>query len=185
MSYAIPVDELSISKMEAFRRATKEAMLERAKLKLGVRNMEELIFRELLPATDLGQGATGYTNETYLTGAIAAITWTSVYDTAVVPQLWNDRVIGFYKIAYEEVNPLITLVRFREGNTGATTKAVFNIEPFVYVKLTPEVYLSEPVVYDPNSWVFIECYARAAIGAAGHHLAFGCFVAEPAGGNVS
>ena len=185
MSYAIPVEELSISKIEAYRKSAKQAMLERARVKLGVSSMEELTFRELLPATDLGVGANGYTNETYLTGAIGVNAWTSVYDTANVPQLPNDRGIGFYKITYEEVAPTITAVRFRVGATGATTKAVFFVEPFLPIKLTPEVYLSEPIVYDPNDWVFIECYSRVAIGAAGHHLGFGCFVAEPVGGNVS
>jgi len=186
MSYAIPVDELSLSKIEGYRRATKEAILLRARKLSIATTMEELVFHEAYPHTDLGVPAgTGYTNETYITGAAVINTWTSVFDTAVVPQLANNKIIGFYKITDENAAPACSAVRFRIGPTGATTLAWFQVEQFIDVKLTPEVYLSEPVIYNPSQWPFIEFYPRAAVPAAGERLAFGCFVAEPVGGSIS
>ena len=184
MAYAIPVDELSIAKMESFRDKARAAALKRAQaLKLAT-TMDELVFREAYPATDFGAGATGYTNETYITGAAAANAWTSVFDTAAVPQLGNNKIAVFYKIMNEDAAPACTAVRFRLGATGATTLGWFHIEQFQNVKMTPEVYLSEPIVYNPSQWLFIEFYARAAI-AVGERLQFGCFIAEPVGEQVS
>jgi len=186
MSYAIPVDELSVSKIEGFRKLCKDRMIARAQELSMVTARDQLVFREALPATDLGLPAgSGYTNEDYLTGAVAANTWTLVYDTGAVAQLGTRTLIGFYKITNEDVNPQVVAVRFRKGLTGNTTLGTFSIAQFMNVKLTPEVYLSEPVIYSPQDYVFVECYARAAIGAGGEHLGFGCFVAEPVGQNIS
>jgi len=187
--YTIPVDELSISRMENFRKACREAMLARAQDKSIAKYMNELTFRDVLPADDMGAGlavgGTGYTNNIYLTGAVAANVWTLVYDTGAVQQLANTKILGIYKIYDLSVNPLITSVRFRKGNTGATTLGVTQVEQFFMGKLTPECYLSEPIIYSPQDWMFIECLASAAIGAVGERLAFGAYVAEPVGGTVS
>ena len=186
MSYAIPVDELSIARMERFRKEAKEAALERARdLKLAT-EMKELVFREAFPGTDFGIGATGYTNETYITGAAAvANVWTSVFDTALVPQLGNNKIAVFYKITNEDPAPATSAVRFRLGATGATALGWFQIEQFINIKLTPEVYLSEPIIYNPSQWLFIEFYPRAVVPAAGERLGFGCFIAEPVGEQLS
>lgn len=183
--YAIPVDELQLDKIEWYRGECQKAILRKAQeLKIAT-SLAGLRFTEAQPLTHLGQPAgAGYTNEVYITGAIAANTWTSVFDTAVVPTVPNRVIVGFYKIADWTVPCLITAVRFRLGATGATTKGWVHLEQFFNVKLAPEVYLSEPVIYGPQDEPFIECYARAAI-AVGERLGFGCFIAEPAGGNVS
>lgn len=184
MSYAIPVDELSIAKMTEFRTNAKEAALERAKKLALVTKMEELVFREGFPATDFGLPAgTGYTNEAYITGAAVANAWTSVFDTAAVPQLGNNKVAVFYKIADITPAPVCTAVRFRLGPTGTSTLAWFHIEQFINVKLTAEVWLSEPVVYNKDQWLFIEFYPR--VNTAAERLAFGCFIAEPVGEAIS
>jgi hypothetical protein len=184
--YAIPVDELSIARIENFRSQAKQAALARA-MKLGfVSEMNQLVFHEAFPHTDLGQqvGA-GYTNEAYLTGAAVINTWTSVFDTGVVPALGNRQIAVFYKIADWTVAPACTAVRFRLGPTGATTLGWVHIEQFINVKLTPEVYLSEPVVYGPTDALFIEFYPNAAVGAGGEQLGFGCYIAEPTGRSIS
>jgi hypothetical protein len=171
--------------MEGYRQKAKQAALQRAQqLKLATA-MDELVFREAFPGTDFGVGATGYTNETYLTGAAVINTWTSVYDTALVPQLGNNKIAVFYKITCEDVPNPVSAVRFRLGATGATALGWFQIEQFVNVKLTPEVYLSEPIVYNPSQWLFIEFYPMVAVPAAGYRLGFGCFIAEPVGEQLS
>lgn len=178
MSYVIPVEELSISKMEAYRKAAKGKAIKRAlDLKL-VDKQEELSFREALPATDFGAA---YTNESYVTGAIVVNTWTLAGDLGAATQLANNKVAVFYKITCEAAPNPITAVRFRLGPTGATTLGTFMIQQFVNTKMTPEVYLSEPVVYSPSQWLNIQCYARVAVAAAGYQLGFGCFIAEPVG----
>lgn len=185
MSYAIPVDELSLSKIELYRKAAKEAAIKRAlDLKL-VADRTELVFKECAPGTDLTNPAgTGYTNETYITGAAVINTWTSVFDTAAVPQLANNQIAVFYKITDETVPAACSAVRFRLGPTGTSTLGWFHIEQFLNIKLTPEVYLSEPIVYGPSQWLFIEFYPRIAV-AVGERIAFGCFIAEPLGGSIS
>ncbi len=186
MSYAIGVDELSISKIEQFRSAAKAAALRKAmSLKLASQ-MAELTFREAAPGTDLSQPAgAGYTNEAYITGAIAANAWTSVFDTAVVPTLGQRQVAVFYKIVNMTVPAQVSAVRFRLGPTGATTLGWFHIENIILIKMTPECYLSEPIVFGPNERLFIECWAVAAIPAAGERLGFGCYIAEPVGEAIS
>lgn len=184
--YAIPVDELSIARIENFRTMAKRAALTRAMALGFASKIEQLVFHEAFPATDLGQPVgSGYTNETYLTGAAVINTWTSVFNTAVVPVLGNRQIAVFYKIADWTAIPACTGVRFRLGPTGATTLGWAHIEQFINVKLTPEVYLSEPIVYGPTESMFIEFFPRVAVAAIGEQLGFGCYIAEPAGRSVS
>lgn len=184
MSYAIPTKELSISRIERFKADAKNAALKKASdLKLAS-SLSELTFREAAPGTDLSQPAgAGYTNEIYITGAVVANTWTSVFDTAVVPTLGNRQVAVFYKVWNRTVPMTITGVRFRLGPTGATTLGWFPIEQMDNQE-TPELWFSEPIVYGPNERMFIECISPVAI-AVGQQLGFGCFISEPIGEAIS
>jgi len=186
MSYVIPTPELSVAKLEFYRNEAKKAALKRAQdLKLAT-SMDELVFREANPGTDLSQPAgSGYTNETYLTGAAAINTWTSVYDTAGVARLGNRQIAVFYKVFVVNANPATTAVRFRLGLTGATTLGWFFVEQVINTALVPEAWFSEPVVYNPDQFMFIEFYPMAAVPAAGERLGFGCFIAEPIGESIS
>jgi len=190
MSYAIPTNELTLTDIKAFRGAAIEAGIARA-LALGLaRIREELVAREAHPHTDLWDGTSGYSlAEYYITRAAfpaAVATWALVYNTAVLtaPMLARTKVAVFYKIADADDDPQMTGVRFRVGASGATTKASFLIQLPIDNKLEPEVYLSEPVVYDPEDIMFIEWTARAAAPAA-EELSFGCFIIERTGGTVS
>lgn len=185
MSFAIGTDELSPSRLQAYMEKAQQAAIKRA-LKLSiVSSADELVFKEAAPGTDLSQPAgSGYTNEIYLTGAAVINTWTSVYDTALVPVLGQRQVAVFYKVFDLAAAPSATAVRFRLGPTGATTLAWFHFEGIVNVKLTPEAWFSEPVVYGPNESMFIEFFPSAAV-AVGERLGFGCFIAEPAGQSIS
>lgn len=187
MSYAIPTNELSVTDRKNFAIGAKRAGIARA-LALGIARVEEeLVVREAHPGTDFSDPAgAGWTNEYYITpGGAGALVWALAPDGAAPPQLARNKVAAFYKIMDAAEDPVVTAVRFRVGLTGATTKASFFIQPFIDIKLEPEVYLTEPVVYDPEQYLFIEFYGRAATAVGGEELSFGCFIVEPVGGTIS
>lgn len=192
MSYAIPTNELTLTDIKGFKTGAIEAGILRA-LALGLaRGKEELVVREAHPGTDFSApGAVGWANEYYVTAAgIGALAWVGVFDTSTAalvnpPQLARTKVAVFYKIMDAERNPVVTAVRFRIGATGATTKASFFTQQFIDIKEEPEVWLSEPVVYDPEDSLFIEMYCRANTPMGGEELSFGCFIVERTGGTIS
>ena len=181
MSYAIPTNELTLTDIKGFKLAAIEAGIARAVEKLGV-SRGELVTREAHPLTDF---AAAYTTEYYITTAPAAAGWLAVGDVgaAVFAVLPVGEVAVFYKIADAMANPLCTAVRFRVGATGASTKASFFVQLPLDIKLESEVYLSEPVVYDPQDTLFIQWYAR--LGGAAEELSFGCFIVEKVGAVIS
>ena len=180
MSYAVPTNELSLADRKAFIQGAKEAGIKRAVEKLGV-SRNELVCREAQPGIDFA-AAYGATIENYITGVLVA-GWQLCGATGVAAVLPVGEVAVFYKIADWEPNPDVSAVRFRVGGTGASTKGTFMIQLPIMTKLEPEVYLSEPVVYDPQDTLFIECYAVA--GGATELLGFGAFIIEKIGANVS
>jgi hypothetical protein len=186
MSYIVPTNELTLSDIKAFRSAAVEAGIARA-LSLGLaRSRDELVVRHALPFTDFPNG---WTIEQYRNPAIAAAGWGSVFDAGALPlfapTLANSKVAVFYKFADYDANPTITGLRFRVGGTGATTKASFHLQLVTGAKLEPDVYFTEPVIYDPQDVVYIEAYYNGAIGALGENFAFECFITERAGANIS
>ncbi len=166
-----------------------EAGIVRA-LALGLaRSRDELVVRNALPSTDFGGAAIGWTIEQYRNPIIAAAGWGSPFDAgalpAFAPTLANSKVAVFFKFADYSVNPVINGVRFRVGGTGATTKASFFTQLETGAKLEPDVYFTEPVVYDPQDVVYIEAYYGGAVAALAEAFAFGCFVIERLGANIS
>lgn len=191
MSYVIPTSELTKGAIREFKSKAIEAGIAAAvRAGFGARN--QLVVRHAFPRTDFGSPTTGYTNEIYIGGviALAAINaWGSPFSTVgvlpgVCPQLANNKVAVFYKVADTEGAPAITAVRFRQGATAASTLATFFLQQPQDAKLEPDVYFSEPVVYNPQDWVFIEVYYVAAV-AVGEHIPFEAFIIERLGGNVS
>ena len=186
MSYIVPTNELTLGDIKNFKIAAIKAGIDRA-LALGLARVEtELVVRTAFPFTDFPNG---WVIEEYRNPAIAAVGWGSVFDAGAVPAfapvLANSKVAVFYKFADYDQNPAITAVRFRVGGTGATTKATFFLQLETNAKIEPDVYFTEPVVYDPQDTVYIEAYYNAIIGALTEQFAFGCFLIERAGANVS
>ena len=182
MSYPISTTELTLTDIKAFRGGAVEAGIARA-LALGVAiSRSELVAYEALPVTNFG--ALAYTLENYITGALVA-GWQASGDGAGVGTIPVGQVAVFYKCANASavVPPLVTAVRFRVGATGASTKAVFFIQLMVENKMESDVYLSEPVVYDPQDRLFLQVYSRA-IGAA-EPVSFGCFIISRLGPEIS
>lgn len=180
MSYVIPTNELSLADRKTFIDKAKEAGILRAMDKLGA-HREELGVREALPHIDF-PGA--WTNDYYISPAIAAVGWAWAGDTGGVGVLPVGRVAVFYKGADADDNPAYTAVRFRLGPTGATTLASFFFQLMVDNKLESDFYFSEPVIYDPNDNAMIEAYSRIAAHAA-EELSFGCFIIEKTGPVIS
>jgi len=190
MSYVVPTNELTLTDIKAFRSAAVEAGIARA-LALGVaRSRDELVVRGALPSTDFSvAAATGWALEQYRNPIIAAAGWGSAFDTgalpAFAPVLANSKVAVFYKFADYSAAPVVTGVRFRVGGTGATTRASFFLQLETGAKLEPDVYFTEPVVYDPQDVVYIELYYAAAVAALAEQFAFGAYVIERLGATVS
>jgi len=192
MSYAIPTNELTLTDIRLYKEKAIEAGIERAIALRLARVREELVVREANPDPDFSvPGAVGWVTNYYVTrGGVGAGAWTDVFSAAAlaVPTLDRTKLAVFYKIADHAVFgavPVVTAVRFSVGPTGATTKASFFTQAFTDNKLESEVYLSEPVIYDPDDTLFIEFYGRANTNAAGEELSFGAFIIERTGMTVS
>ncbi len=184
MSYPLATNELTLTDMKTFRGGAVQAGIARALHLAIATNPLELVVYEALPLTNMG--AALYTQENYITGALAAAgTWQSAGDGLGVGTVPVGQVLVFYKAANAAavVPPLVTAVRFRVGATGASTKAVFMIQLMVENKMESDVYFSEPVVYDPQDRLFNQVYPTA-IGAA-EPVSFGCFVVSRLGPEIS
>lgn len=189
MSYMVPVSECTLADIRTFRQMARDAGVSRA-LALGLaRSDQELVVRQALPFTDFGQGAVGWTIEQYRNPVIAAAGWGSVFDAGALPAnaptLANSKIAVFYKWSNYTAAPAMQGIRFRVGGTGATTKATFHAQLIIGAKLEPDMYFTEPVVYDPQDVVYIEGYYGAAVAALAENFAFECFVIERLGANVS
>ena len=189
MSYVVPTNELTLSDIRTFKQSAIQAGIDRA-LALGLaRTKDELVVRTGLPNTDFGAGAVGWTLENYSGPAIVATGWGSVFNAGALPAnapvLANSKIAVFYKFANWSAAPTITGIRFRIGGTGATTKAMYYLQLETGAKLEPDVYFSEPVVYDPQDVVYIEAYYNAAVAAGAEQFAFGCYLIERLGANIS
>lgn len=189
MSYAIPTDELSLTDIKGFKSRCLDAGIVRAKAKGIAAVDEELVWREMLPAFDLGAGVlagSGWALEYYVTpAAVGAGAWASLYGlgAAIDPLLPVGRVAVFYKVYDPMAAPVVTAVRFLLA--AATTKANLFIQCLLDNKLQPEAWFSEPVVYDPQDVVNIDFYGRVNTPVGGEELGFGCFIIERVGAVVS
>ena len=189
MSYAIPTNELTLSDIRTYKEKALAAGIIRAKAKGISASDEELVWREMLPAFDLGAlvlAGSGWALNYYVTPAVAgAGAWASLYGlaAAIDPLLPVGRVAVFYKVYDASANPQATAVRFLLA--AATTKGNFFIQCLLDNKLEPEAWFSQPVVYDPQDTVNIDFYGRAATPAGGEELGFGCFIIERVGAVIS
>jgi len=193
MSYSVPTNELTLSDMKGYRTAAVEAGISRA-MSLGIaRVREELVVRDALPFTDFGAPAgNGWLTEQYITfgGVPTAGAWISAFSSGAlplnVPQLARTKIAVFYGWADTMANPICVGVRFRVGANGATTKAVFLPQMAIDAKMEPDSYFTEPVVYDPEDFVYIELYGvGVATPAGGEVTPFRCLIIERVGGTVS
>ncbi|MFY9259573.1 MAG: hypothetical protein WAO71_03590 [Gallionella sp.] len=189
MSYAIPTNELTLSEITRYKTDALNAGIARAKSKGIAAVDEELVWREALPAFDMGAlvlAGSGWALNYYVTPAAAgAGAWASAFGLAAAldPILPVGRIAVFYKVYNPTPGAQATAVRFLLAQ--ATTKAVFFTQSILDSKDEPEAWFSQPVVYDPQDTVNIDFYARAATAGVGEELGFGCFIIERVGAVVS
>ncbi len=192
MSYAIPTNELTLNDIREYKTRAIAAGIVRAKAKGIAASDEELVVREMLPSFDLGilaglAAGVGYALNYYVTAAaVGAGVWVpapGVTAWTADPALPIGRVAVLYKAYDAAADPQATAIRFLIAT--ATTKANFFIQELIDNKLEPEVWFSEPVVYDPQDIVNIDFFGRAATAGGGEELGFGCFIIERVGAVVS
>ena len=189
MSYAIPTNELALNDIRQYKEKALNAGIATAKAAGIAATDLELVYREALPAFDMGvtvAAGAGWAAEYYRTPAAAgALAWASLFGLAAAtdPFLPVRRVVVFYKVYDATALALTTAVRFLLAT--ATTKGVFFLQNLFGVKLEPEAWFSEPVVYSPQDQINMDFYAKAATPAAGEELGFGAFIIERIGGTVS
>jgi len=187
--YVVSARECALADIRNFRARAVQKGIDRAINKRIGSSPQELVVRPILPNTDLGQGAVGWAIEDYRNPVIAAAGWGSVFDTgavpAFVPQLPVDRVLVIYKWANYSANPTMIGVRFRMGQTGASTLFSFICPLIIGAKMEADVYFTEPVVYNPQDFVYIEGYYTGAVAALTENFAFEGFVIERLGANIS
>lgn len=189
MSYAIPTNELTVTDIKQYKAAAIAAGISTALASGIAKSAEGLVVREGFPRTDYGTAATGWVNENYITAAIAAINaWASAFSNGVLPAsavtLARTKVAVFYKFADTMAQPVVTATRFRLGANGSSTMATFFTQLPTQAKLEPDIYFSEPVVYQPEDVIYVEIYNTAVI-AVGETIPYGSFIVERIGPNVS
>ncbi|MDD5060780.1 MAG: hypothetical protein PHN44_00670 [Candidatus Marinimicrobia bacterium] len=197
MSYSIATNELTLADIRGYKaQAINAGVLVAQRRGIGDSLYDardnpkgNLTVRAGFPFTDFGNGAMGWLTENYVNPAIAAVGWGSVFSAgalpAFAPQLANTKVAVFYKFANTSAIPLTTAVRFRIGNQGSSTKGTFYLQLETEAKLEPDVYFSEPVVYEPQDFIYIEAWYTAIVGAGGQTFPFGTFIIERLGPTVS
>lgn len=197
MSYVVPTNELTLADIRAFKQGALAAGVQVAQRRgigdslydAATNPKGNLIARAGFPFTDFGNGGLGWIAENYVNPAIAAAGWGSVFSFGVLPgsapQLATNKIAIFYKFANTSAVPLISAIRFRIGGQGSSTKASFYLQLETEAKLEPDVYFSEPVVYEPQDFIFIEAFYTAPVAAAGQTIPFGTFVIERLGPTVS
>ncbi len=189
MSYVVATNELTLTDRKNFVNGAIEMGVNRALSLRLASSREELVVREAFPFDDLGGAAVGWTTNDYLSMVLpAANAWASAFSSGALPgtqrQLGNNQIAVFYKFADVEDAPVVNAVRFRQGVGGATTLGSFFLQLPTLTKIEPDVYFSEPIVYNPQSWMYIEIYHTGNVGGQ-EHIPFGCFIIEPTGGTVS
>lgn len=160
MSYIIPKDELSISKMEEYRAKALAAAIDRIVNKLGgaPREYETRMWQNILDAP-------GAPLEQWNTAALAVVgNPYSVFQNQPVVALANNKFAVFYGIAIETAPCPVSRLTFRVGAIAGNVLAEFDLERIINAT-TVEGYFSQPVPIDPGQTFACQVTCRIATGA--------------------
>jgi len=192
MSYLIQTDEISLASQERLRQLAVTKGKDRA-LAMNIATpgspdrYSTLVERDADYGVDfiaptagaaLAAGLAGW-----LTVALAAVgTFYNIFadntGAAVVPQVPNNQVVVFYKVAVLTIagpDP-VAMLRFATG-AAANRKAQFDLE-CLYSKVSADGYFTQPVVYDPMEIMTVTVEARVAT-AAQCRVRIGALIIEP------
>lgn len=131
--------------------------------------------REFQPIADAGSAL-----DQWNTAALAAVgtLYSCLQAVATAPiALRANKLVVFYKIAIPVATFPVSRLVFRNNATG-NFLAQYDLEQLM-AQETPEGYLSEPFVIDPNMTFAIQVMARVVAGAS--TIVPGNFVFEPTG----
>lgn len=196
MSYGIPTDELTLTDMKEFRKGAKNSGIKRAvALRIapaeGLQTMPDgstrhpgLVVRTAQNIADFGCGQEWWLTMPLLVAGAQYSVFATAVPAALTPILANNRVAVFYKVSVETVPGPVSLLSFREGAAAGTTYAVFDLED-IYVKQVPEMYFSEPVVYDPQRVLNVVVTCRLVPPGVAAQVRLGCYIVEPIGPVIS
>lgn len=145
VSYAVPVDELTIDDLKSIRDASL-AELENMIRSVG-KNPEDYNVRDILPATDLG-----LPSESWSVSYTAANTWVRLVNITVPQNVF----IVFYGYTNKSASPKTVAVKFY---SGAVPVAIFQLEK-LYTKREPTGYF-KPLGFKEFERLAIEFYPRA------------------------
>ena len=168
---SLSAGQVPIEEKERTLRAVEDKLLEVAVRETGKRP-EEIVIRDVLPATDLGLSAEKWEV------SYSAAGWT----TWINKELDDDQFLVIYGVACADTaTPYTTALRFKVGTTGATTKDVVQIED-AFAEENRVKYLRKPLIYKGGDTVYIEAYGTEA---GTDRLILKALIAEPKGKTVS
>ena len=169
MGEIIPASEMDIADVTALKQALLDRMFEIAMAMGVVERREELIYRPILPKTDLG-----LTNEYWETPSLTANTWNTYFSK----QLDDQRFVGFYGVTNLSADPVVTGLKFSVGAGKTKTLDVLQIEDLYSDSERVDGYFKNPIIYKEKQYCNLEVYAKAA---GSDRLVLKGFVVEPAG----
>jgi hypothetical protein len=120
--------------------------------------------RELAPLTDLVVAAA---QDSWLTAAFAAVgTAYTCLNAVAAPQLNQGMLLVCYGVSVESAAvpmPASRLI-FRRGGAAGNIQAQFDMEP-MGVRMEPDAFFSEVVIFEPRQTFAIQALCRNATGA--------------------
>jgi hypothetical protein len=176
-SFLVPWEGLSLTKIESYKqRAIDEGVARMGPGQLNlVTTPEDLTVRTIRAQADLGVGTVAEDEWGFNLAA-------GLNAGAINVVLAANQLVVFYGIDDYDANPVATLVMFLTAVAGGTTKMIVDLQTtrgFTYCA----GMLSEPVVYDPQSRIYVSMESDAA--HAPEYIAFLGYVIEPRGTVVS
>ena len=180
LSTLIPISDLTLTDRSNLRKQAIERGIARAVATKVIAREDEAKVRHLQNIVDIPLIVLDQWN----TAALAVLgTAYSVFQAVAAPQLANNRLAVFYKVAVPTAPIPVSTLAFREGAAAGTTYAIFDLEQ-LDGSLEPVGYFSEPVVYDPLRVMNIVVTARIATGLMARVI-LGAYIIEPGGPTIS
>jgi len=169
MSYIIPFSELDLADIASIKMQVIDALMSVATKMTGL-SSDQLVVRNILPATDLGLA-----NEHWETPTLTANTWTNYF----TKQLDEQQFIVFYGVSNLSPDPKVTALRFKVGSgTGTKTLDVVQLEELYTNTERTDGFFKRPIIYKERQYVNVDVYSKAD---GVEPLVLRGFVIEPAG----
>ena len=181
LSTLIPISDLTLTDRSNLRKQAIERGIARAVVTKVIAREDEAKVRHLQNIVDIPLIVLDQWNTNPLVGPLGTVQ--SVFQAVAAPQLANNRLAVFYKVAVTTAPIPVSTLAFREGAAAGTTYAIFDLEQLDGC-LEPIGYFSEPVVYDPLRVMNIVATCRIITNLPARVI-LGCYIIEPGGPTIS